>query len=163
MKKLAVLLFFALFFINVQAQKIVGGEWSVGPRLGGSSGISLKKHMGSNKAAFEFIAANSFDKRVEGFSVTALFEKLAPLNGNGQLSALFGGGFNLNFKDETKFGVSGILGFDWRLKNVPITLQVDWLPTWYFINESYFSGVNGAFTVRYVLNRKKFGMKKVKE
>ena len=100
----------------------MGGEWSVGPRFGGSSGISLKHHSGSNKSAFELIAANSFDKQVEGFSVTALFEKLAPLNGNGQLSALFGGGINLNFKDETKFGASGILGFDWRLKKLPLTL-----------------------------------------
>ena len=82
MKKLAVLIFFALLLINVQAQKIVGGEWSVGPRLGGSSGISLKKHMGSNASAFEFIASNSFDKKVDGFSVTGLFEKLAPMNGN---------------------------------------------------------------------------------
>jgi hypothetical protein len=159
MKKLAVLLFFALLITNVQAQKIVGGEWSVGPRLGGSSGISLKKHMNSNSFAFEFIAANSFDKEVDGLSVSGLFEKLAPMNGNGQLSALFGAGFNLNFKNKTKFGLSGILGFDWRLKNVPVTLQVDWLPTWYFVNESYFSGVNAAFTARYVLNRKKFGMK----
>lgn len=156
MKNLAVVLFFALLSTNLQAQKIVGGEWSVGSRLGGSSGISLKKHAEGNKSAFELIAANAFDKQVEGFSVTALSEKLAPLNGNGQLSALFGGGINFNFKDKTKFGVSGILGFDWRLKKVPLTLQVDWLPTWFFVNENYFSRINGAFTIRYVLNRKKF-------
>jgi hypothetical protein len=42
------------------------------------------------------------------------------------------------------------------LKTVPITMQVDWMPTLYFVNGTYFSGVNGAFTIRYVLNRKKF-------
>lgn len=159
MKKLFFSVLLITLLMNVQAQKIVGGEWSAGARLGGSSGVSLKHHGGSNKSAFEFIAANSFDKKVEGFTLTALFEKLAPLNGNGQLSALLGGGINLNFKDDTKFGVSGILGFDWRLKNVPVTMQVDWLPTWFFVNESYFSGVNAAFTIRYVLNRKKFERK----
>ena len=142
--------------LQVKAQKIVGGEWSAGARLGGSAGLSLKKHSGSNTSAFELIAANSFDSKVDGFTLTAMFEKLSPMNGNGQLSALFGAGVNLNFKETTKVGVSGIIGFDWRLKNVPITMQIDWLPTWFLINENYFSGVNGAFTIRYVLNRKKF-------
>jgi len=159
MKNLAVVLFFTSLFTNLQAQKIVGGEWSVGPRFGGSSGISLKKHSASNKSAFELVAANAFDKKIEGFSLTALYQKLAPLNENGQLSAFYGGGINLNFKDQTKFGVSGIIGFDWRLKKAPLTLQLDWLPSWYFINESYFSGINGAFTIRYVVNRKKFERK----
>ena len=89
-----------------------------------------------------------------------MFEKLAPLNGNGQLSALIGGGANFNFgEDKTKFGVSGMLGFDWRLKNIPITMQLDWMPTYFFVNDSYFSGVNGAFTIRHVLNRRKFERK----
>lgn len=156
MKKIIATILLTNILLNADAQKVVGGEWSIGGRFGGSSGISLKHHSGSNKSAFELIAANSFDKSVEGFSITGLYEKLAPLNENGQLSALFGGGVNFNFKDDVKFGVSGILGFDWRLKNVPLTLQVDWLPTWYFVNENYFSGVNAAFTIRYVLNRKKY-------
>ena len=161
MKKI-IATFFILtaFIINVRSQKVVGGEWSAGARLGGSSGLSIKHHSSSNKSAFEIIAANSFDKSVEGFTLTALFEKLAHLNNNGQLSAILGGGVNMNFKDQFKLGVSGIIGFDWRLKNLPLTLQLDWLPTWFFINEDYFSGVNAAFSIRYVLNRKKFARKK---
>jgi hypothetical protein len=154
MRKTAATLCAIFILCQSQAQK-VGGEWSAGLRLGGSSGVSLKKHS-EYKSAFEFIFANSFDKKVDGFSVTALYEKLSPMNGNGQLSAMWGGGVNLNFKNDVKFGLSGIIGFDWRLKTIPVTLQVDWMPTWYFINESYFSGINGAFTARYVLNRKKY-------
>ncbi|MCX6322696.1 MAG: hypothetical protein NTZ41_00665 [Sphingobacteriales bacterium] len=154
MKKFLTTAVFVAFLFGANAQKKVGGEWSIGPRLGGSSGLSLKKHGGTS--AFEFIAANSFDKEVEGFSLTVLFEKLAPLNGNGQLSALFGAGMNLTFADVTQVGVSGVLGFDWRLKTVPITMQVDWMPTLYFVNGTYFSGVNGAFTIRYILNHKKY-------
>lgn len=155
MRKLIGTIVFIVLLVNAQAQQTVGGEWSIGPRFGGSSGISLKNHSHSNRSALEFIAANSFDKKVEGFTVTALYEKLAPLTGNGQVSAVFGAGINLNFRHDTKFGASGIIGFDWRLKNVPLALQVDWLPTWFFINESYFSGVNGAFTIRYILNNKR--------
>jgi hypothetical protein len=160
MKKILMTIALLIIINYLNAQKIVGGEWSIGPRFGGSSGISLNKHFASNKAAFEFLAANSFDSEVKGFSIAALLEKLAPLNGNGQFSALVGGGINFNFKDETKFGVSGILGFDWRLKKLPITMQLDWMPTYYFVNERYFSGVNAAFTIRYVLNRKKFESRK---
>lgn len=159
MKRLITAICVLCIVTGANAQKIVGGEWSLGARLGGSSGVSLKHHAGSNKSAIEIIAANSFDKEVEGFSLAALFEKLAPLNGNGQLSALIGGGVNFNFKDKTKFGVSGMLGFDWRMKNIPITMQLDWMPTYFFVNDSYFSGVNGAFTIRYVLNRRKFDRK----
>lgn len=126
MKKFITVICVLSFVTAANAQKFVGGEQSLAARLGGSLGGSLKHHGGSNKSAFEIIAANSFDKEVEGFSLAALFEKLAPLNGNGQLSALIGGGANFNFgENKTKFGVSGMLGFDWRMKNIPITMQLD--------------------------------------
>ena len=147
---------------KLSAQKQVGGEWSAGPRLGGAAGLSLKHHAGSNKSAIEILTAfKNFDKNedIDGFTLSALYEKLAPFTENGQFSALFGGGINMNFKNKFKFGLSGILGFDWRLKKNPLTLQVDWMPTWFFVNASYFSGINGAFTIRYVLNRKKFEKK----
>ena len=85
-----------------------------------------------------------------------MFEKLAPINGDSRLSAVGGTGVNFNFKGVTKVGVSGILGFDWRIKSIPLNLQIDWLPTLFFINvKSTFNGINGAFTARYIINRKK--------
>ena len=135
------------------AQRKVGGEWSGGARIGGSVGATLKSHAKSNDYAFEFLFANSFDEKMKGFSIGILYEKLAPMSDNGQLSAMFGGGFGFNFQDRTNFGVSGTLGFDWRLKSVPINLQLDWTPTFFFINTTHFSGINAAFSVRYIFNR----------
>ena len=155
--KYILLITLSFFFTRSSyAQDIVGGEFSIGPRLGGSAGLSFKFHNKSNRSAFELITAQSFDNKIDGFTLGAMFEKIAPISGNNRLSAIGGTGINLNFKDETKVGVSGILGFDWRLKSIPLTLQLDWLPTLFFINvKSTFNGINGAFTIRYVINRKK--------
>lgn len=136
-------------------RKNVGGEFALGARLGGSSGITAKKYAGSGRSAFEFIGAWSFEDEIDGFTLTAMFEKLAPLNGNGQLSAEFGLGATAVFGDKFYFGPSGIIGFDWRLKKVPVTMSVDWLPTWIIVGTSKFSALNAGFSVRYILNHKK--------
>jgi hypothetical protein len=157
MKNVTVLFLFISLFqaVPALAQKNVGGEISLGARLGGSVGASLKRHGSYNKSALEFIAQfKSFEgnEELDGFSLSAMFQKLAPLSGSTQLSALLGGGLSANFKDEFELGVSGQLGFDWRLKALPITLQVDWMPTYFFINTSEFALANGAISARYVLN-----------
>jgi hypothetical protein len=159
MKKLLVVAVAALFTFAAQDSfgqtKIVGGEWAIGPRLGGMSGVSLKHYGGYNKSALEFIGGWNFDNEVDGFAITALWEKLAPLSGNGQVSAMFGLGPTFRFGDPFRMGATGILGFDWRLKAVPVNMQVDWAPTYFFVNGSHFSAINVAYTVRYILNNRK--------
>jgi hypothetical protein len=136
-----------------------GGEWSLGPRFGGSSGLSLKKHNASNKGAFELLAGWSFDPDLEGVNFNLLYEKLAPLSGE-RLNAIFGAGAGVAvFGDEFRMGLAGIIGFDYRISKY-LNLQVDWQPTWYFINGSDFSPLNAGFTIRYVLNHKKLSGKK---
>jgi hypothetical protein len=130
-----------------------GGEVSLGPRFGGSSGLSFKKHAFNNESAFEILAGWNFDENVDGVNLNLLWEKLAPISGQ-RFCALFGGGPSFAFGDEFRFGVAGIIGFDWRITNV-VNLQVDWQPTWYFVNGSDFSPINAGFTIRYVLNHVK--------
>lgn len=139
--------------LPVLAQKDLGGELSIGPRFGGTIGGSLKKHFSGNGGAFEVMGTNSLDNVIKGFTLSAYGEKLAPLRGKGQFSAFIGLGLNANFKDQTKIGAGSILGFDWRPRLVPLTLQVDWAPSYYFVNSNRFIASNAAFTIRYVLNR----------
>jgi hypothetical protein len=166
MKKLRILMAgIAILITGVTfAQKRdVGGEISVGARFGGTLAASLKKHSNYNKSAFEIIAQfKDFDNSgsdLDGFALTALFQKLAPLSGSSKLSALIGFGPSFNFKDEFNLGISGMLGFDLRLKTLPITLQLDWMPTYYFVNISSFKATNGAVTARYVLNGRRYNKK----
>jgi hypothetical protein len=137
--------------LETRAQE-AGGEISLGPRFGGSTGLSLKKHSHSNTFAFELIGGWNFDDKVKGVNVNLLFEKLAPLSGK-RLAAIIGIGPGFSFTDPFQFGAAGIIGLDWRVSNV-INLQLDWQPTWYFTNGSYFTPVNAGFTVRYVLNHR---------
>ena len=155
MKKTILFFVCALTLAYTNAQNKVGGEWSIGPRFGGATGLSLKNHSTSNKSAIEIIGANSFDHKLDGFTITGLYEKLSPMIDNAQLCALLGGGVNFNFGDRyLKVGFSGVLGFDWRLKAIPLSMQVDWMPTLFLTDKLPFSGINGAFTIRYIMNRK---------
>jgi hypothetical protein len=163
MKKISLLIAIAIFLTSVSAfaqRKEVGGEISLGARFGGTVGATLKRHGAYNRSAIEFIAQfKNFDESnasLQGFSLSGLYQKLAPLSGSSQLSALFGGGVSMNFDRDFNLGVSGMLGFDWRLKAIPVTLQVDWMPTFYFINTSEFTLSNAAISARYVLNRKRY-------
>lgn len=161
MTKLTALIAAILLFggITAHAQKKVGGEISIGGRFGGSSGLTLKKHNGYNTSALEFIAQfKSFDdnEELDGFSLSALYQKLAPMSSSKQVSAIFGLGASMNFKDKFDMGASGMIGFDWRLKAAPITLQVDWMPTWFFIGTNEFVVTNAAFSARYVLNGRRY-------
>lgn len=158
LKKLPLILCFLIPAAVVRAQGTLGGEWSAGVRVGGNLGLSLKHHARSNKSALELLTAfKSFDNtsEIDGFTVSVLYQRLAPLAGKGRVSALLGVGLSGNFKDETNIGPSVMLGFDWRWRTLPIVLQLDWMPTWYLIGDSYFTGVNGALTLRYVLNRRR--------
>ncbi len=127
-------------------------ESMLGLRGGGSVGVTYKKFFGEN-FAFETVAAKDFPKEFDGMFLSALFEKHAPLAGK-RFSALIGGGPTYHFKRKG-VGVSGIIGFDWRILNSPINLQVDWSPAYYFTGEDGFTFINAAFSIRYILNRKK--------
>lgn len=162
MRKIFVLLTaaFALSATSASAQtKTVGGEFAAGIRIGSTIGATVKKYNGLNTSAIELIAQfDNFTKDnedLDGFTLHALWEKLAPLSGSTQLSAIIGGGPSFNFKDDFNFGVSGMVGFDWRFKAAPVSLQVDWMPTYFFVNTSEFELTNGAISIRYILNNRK--------
>jgi hypothetical protein len=125
----------------------VSAQWAIGGRFGGASGISLKKYSYSG-IDFEAIGAFSFDEKAEGFGLTLMVEKFAPFTGDGKFGAIIGVGETMVFDDEFWFGVSGTLGLEFRLGRIAV--QADWLPTFFFFDEAYFTPVNGALTARWV-------------
>ena len=141
MKKLLLLTNFIL------VSSLAFSQWSVGARFGGASGVSLKGY--NNSTALEFLAGFNFDNKVDGFFVSPLFEKMASFDDSGKLNALIGPGLNFIFGNKLYFGVSGVLGADWRIGRIGV--QVDWMPSFIFVNESHFSFSNAAFTARWFL------------
>ena len=141
---------FLICLVSLLSIGFASAQWSIGARFDGAPGLSLKSYSKSGSILFEAIAATNLDNQFdgEGFALTLLGEKFGPLSENGKLGAILGIGETMVFGDDFYLGVSGILGFDWRIGR--IGLQVDWLPTWIFVNDSYFSPVNVAGTVRWV-------------
>lgn len=117
MKKILFISLLAFLFIQG-----VSAQWSVGARFGGASGVSLKSYSRTGTTHFEFISAFNFDENVDGFSVTILGEKFGALSESGKLGAILGVGETMIFGDEFLLGVSGIIGFDWRIGRVGLNL-----------------------------------------
>jgi hypothetical protein len=151
MKKLLFICLTTFLFIQMAS-----AQWSVGARFGGASGFSLKSYSKTGNTHFEAISAFNFDEHFDdkGFSLTLLGEKFGAFSEDGKLGAILGVGETMVFGDEFYLGASGILGFDWRIGR-RIGLQVDWLPTWIFVNDSYFSPVNVAFTARWMFGARR--------
>jgi len=146
MKNLIILSFFAFALLPSAS-----GQWAVGGRFGGASGASLKHYpKTSGGLLFEAISAFNFDENIDGFTLTLMLEKFGAFSEDGKFGAILGVGESMIFpKNDFLLGVSGIIGFDLRMGR-RIGLQVDWLPTYIFVNDSYFSPVNAAVTARWV-------------
>jgi len=120
------------------------------------SAISYKVFVKTN-AAFEYLGYVSLD----GFRATALYEKYMPIDGNENLTWYVGYGGHLGlWSEEWKknnpnhnagiaLGVDGILGLDYKVKNTPLNLSVDWQPSFNFVGASYFESGWAGLGVRY--------------
>lgn len=144
---------FLIVLISFFCLQAATAQWSIGGRFGGASGISLKSYSKTGSIHFEAITAFSFDENLDGFSVTLLGEKMGAFSNDGKFGAILGAGETMIFGDDFYLGLSGILGLDWRIGR-RIGLQLDWLPTWVFINDSYFSPVNAAVTARWMFGQR---------
>ena len=145
MKNYIFLLIFSWIVINT-----VSAQWSIGARVGGSVGVDFKNYPATGDLQIEVISAFNLDENIDAVSVTLLGEKFGALSNDGNLGAFLGAGVTSVFADDFLFGVNGIAGFDWRIRR--IGFQVDWMPTFIFINDSYFSPINAAFTLRWLLS-----------
>ena len=100
----------------------------------------------------------------EGFRLTGLYEKYFPLTPEVPgLNWFIGGGahwgiWSDNWKNRyptresgIAIGVDGIIGLDYKLKNAPLNISLDWQPSFNIIGYQYFEGGWGGIGIRYVL------------
>jgi hypothetical protein len=122
------------------------------------SAITHKKFYRSNKA-IETLGYFTLD----GFRATILNEMYSPIEGNDQLSWYVGYGGHVGIWSEAwkknnpnhtagiAVGVDGILGLDYKLKNAPLNISVDWQPSFNFVGASYFESGWAGIGIRYVI------------
>ena len=113
--------------------------------------ISLK-HFVNDKNALEGLGY-FWDK---GFRITGLYEIHGNINGAPGLKWYIGPGahvgfYNTKYGGGSSIGVDGVLGLDYKFRDAPINLSLDWQPSFEFGNKygNGFSGNWGGFAVRY--------------
>jgi hypothetical protein len=127
------------------------------PTLDNPYALSFKFYMKSGNA-MEFYAYNL----QTGYRLTALFTPYFPINKQGNLRMVLGPGLHVGmWKDEFKtnsyttnpiIGIDGIMGMEYRLPKLPLSLQVQYQPNADLIgnNEYFYSKDWAGVTARFV-------------
>ncbi|MFZ1751278.1 MAG: hypothetical protein WAU01_13835 [Saprospiraceae bacterium] len=149
----------ALFMFAAVAQS-QDYKSAIGLRLGYPLSASYKTFI-SEKGAFEGVAGFRSYSTYSWFNVGAYYQHHTEIPSVDGLKWYYGAGANIYFwsfdfvsdASSTSIGLSGVLGLDYKLKDTPLNLSVDWIPT-FFINgyQNGFGGGYGALAARYVLN-----------
>lgn len=156
--------FFALFLsFQLEAQSY---KTAVGARLGSPLSASIKHFLNESNAVEAFIGYRNYSF-YNWTSVGAAYQIHKPIENVDGLQYYLGFGasvfiwsydntiwFDDNYSS-TSFGIQGYAGLDYTFENTPISLTVDWVPT-YFIGTNFISGFGagyGSLGVRYILSR----------
>ncbi len=120
------------------------------------SAISYKTFKTDTKA-FEILGYFTLD----GFRATVMMEKYSSFANTDRLSWYIGYGGHIGlWSEEWKknnpthdagiaLGVDGIIGLDYKVKNAPLNLSIDWQPSFNFVGSSYFESGWAGLGIRY--------------
>lgn len=95
----------------------------------------------------------------KGFRVAGLYEfnfytfdkvpELSWFVGPGAHVGFWKSEFKKTYNSQVDLGVDGIIGLDYKIKNVPINVSVDWQPAVTLIGSAGFTPAFGGFAIRY--------------
>ena len=155
MRTIGIALLTTLFFVttlNAQAPY----NRALGVKFPGGLSLTYKKFISdTHNLEAQFTAWH------QGFRVAGLYEfNFYSFSNVPELSWFVGPGAHIGFwkhdYDSTKnynsqpdIGVDGIIGLDYKFKNVPINVSVDWEPAITLIGSAGFTPVFGGVAIRY--------------
>ncbi len=151
MKRFVLIIALLTAGISVQSQKYTN---SVGVRGTYAVGIT-GKHFFKGSCAIEGIVTFGYG----GFNLTGLYEMHAPAFDVNRLYWYYGGGAHIGqagpaghpFLDQEEgkllFGIDGIVGLEYDIEEIPLTISLDWKPVISFTG--YGGGFWGGFSFRY--------------
>lgn len=156
-------LFFLLLFCLIGLTQSNAQEYksAIGLRLGFPASITYK-HFISEQGAIEAIAGFRAYRNYSWTNLGAAYEHHNPFPEVEALKWYYGGGASLFFWNYDRgfegdgnmsIGLFGVLGLDYKVKDTPLNLSVDWMPL-IFLNGygSGFGGGYGALSARYTIN-----------
>ncbi len=165
MKKLKLALFACALIasVNVAQGQVQDYKSAIGLRLGYPISLSYKTFITEPGAIEAYVGFRGYSF-YRYFNLGAMYQHHFPINASGLegLAWFVGGGANLlfyswdsGFANDGNFGVgiNAAIGLDYKFKDIPLNLSIDWIPTFYVTGYlSGFGGGLGALSARYVLN-----------
>jgi hypothetical protein len=150
MKRILLIITLVTVCFTVQSQEYKN---SIGVRGTYAFGIT-GKHVFQENKAIEGIVTFGYG----GFNITGLYEIHAPAFDVNRLYWYYGGGAHIGqigaghpFLDREEgtflLGIDGIVGLEYDIEEIPITISLDWKPTISFTG--YGSGLWGGLSFRY--------------
>lgn len=136
----------ALFTMSVSDVKAQDYKNAIGGRFGSANGVSFKTGLDKN-AMLELIGNFRSNSFYNYFQVTGLYELYNPIKGAEGLNWFYGGGATIGSvkpkggSGDVYLGLNGVVGLDYKFKEVPINLSLDWIPTFQLTpNTDFYSG-----------------------
>jgi hypothetical protein len=158
MQKLFILLAFVFIAATISAQNVTqpsGYKTAIGFKYYPAS-VTVKSFIKENAALEGLLSFWDYGTRF-----TALYEFYKNINNIDGLKWYVGPGahlgfWNNNWEDKypdreagAMFGIDGVIGLDYKIKNLPIDVSLDWQPSFTFVGYNYFEGGWGGIGVRY--------------
>ncbi|HFA50710.1 MAG TPA: hypothetical protein ENJ95_17010 [Bacteroidetes bacterium] len=161
MKKTILFFAFAFFAFAFKADA-QNYQSAVGARFGYPLSASLKHFLNDSHALEGYIGTRGYSG-YRWTNISAAYQIHNPIPSVDGLQYYYGAGLSIffwnyenNFRDpgsNTSFGLQGYLGLDYTFADVPVSLTLDWVPT-YFLNGfgDGFGGGFGSLGVRYIFS-----------
>lgn len=145
MRKIAVAII--ILFASITLVSAQDYNWAVGGRFGGEmSGVTVKHNFDASNA-LETILAIPYD---DGFAATLLYEKHVPVIGPG-FNFYYGAGAHVGKWDKKfSFGGDVIIGLDYKIKNAPVALSIDYKPVFNIVSRTKFYMLDFALGLKIV-------------
>lgn len=128
---------------------------AIGGRFGAANGVTFKTTLGGNKMV-DLIANFRSNSSYSYFRVTGLYEIYNPIQDVAGLNWYYGGGGtvgsvkNKYTRDSDLYlGVDGVLGLDYKFKDAPINLSLDWKPTIGLVPDTDFDASGVGLSLRF--------------
>ena len=143
-----------LITFNLGDAKAQDYKNAIGGRFGSANGVSFKTGV-SNNAMLELIGNFRSSGGSSYFNLTGLYEVYNPIGGAEGLNWYYGAGATIGsykvkgVNSDVYLSANGVLGLDYKFKEAPINLSIDWVPALQLTPNTGFWGGDVGLGVRF--------------
>jgi hypothetical protein len=143
-----------LFTMNLSDANAQSYNNAIGGRFGSANGVSFKTAL--NKGAMLELIGNFRSNHGATYAnLTGLYEVYKPISGAQGLNWYYGAGATIGsykvkgYDGDVYLSANGVLGLDYKFKDAPINLSIDWVPALQLTPDTGFWGGDIGLGVRF--------------